>query len=271
MPTASLHLPDAAATEAAGARLARHLRGGMVVTLAGDLGTGKTTLTRAIGRGFGVEEPVTSPTFALVHEYEARQQRRLLHVDLYRIRGPHQLANLGWENLLDAPAVLIIEWPDRAGPLIPEDALAITLAHVPIMSYAAKYASAFYGPFREAAESAPQFGDRRGYQMDPAAAAEQALSEVELDLAEGADIVMVKPALAYLDILWRVKGEFGVPLAAYSVSGEFAMLKAAARLGWLDEERTMLEMLTAIRRAGADLIVTYFAREAARALRQQER
>ena len=102
-----------------------------VITLAGDLGTGKTTLTRAIGRGFGVEEPVTSPTFALVHEYEARQQRRLLHVDLYRIRGPHELANLGWENLLDAPAVLIIEWPDRAGPLIPEDALAITLAHVP--------------------------------------------------------------------------------------------------------------------------------------------
>src|SRR5574341_894187 len=140
----------------------------------------------------------------------------------------------------------------------------------PILAYAAKYASAFYGPFREAAESAPQFGDRRSYQMDPANA-DEALREVALDLEEGADMIMVKPALAYLDILWRVKAEFGVPVAAYNVSGEFAMVKAAARLGWLDEERVMLEMLTAIKRAGADLILTYFARDAARLLQQQGR
>jgi porphobilinogen synthase len=139
-----------------------------------------------------------------------------------------------------------------------------------IMAYSAKYASAFYGPFREAAESAPQFGDRRAYQMDPANG-DEALREVALDLDEGADIVMVKPALPYLDVVWRVKSEFGVPVAAYNVSGEFAMVKAAARLGWLDEERAMLEMLTAIKRAGADLILTYFAREAARLLQQQSR
>ncbi len=140
----------------------------------------------------------------------------------------------------------------------------------PILAYAAKYASSFYGPFREAAESAPQFGDRRSYQMDPANA-EEAMREVGLDLDEGADMVMIKPALPYLDILWRVKSEFGVPVAAYNVSGEFAMVKAAARLGWLDEERAMLEMLTAIRRAGADIIISYFAREAARILREQGR
>ncbi|MFQ5882179.1 MAG: porphobilinogen synthase [Candidatus Methylomirabilales bacterium] len=140
---------------------------------------------------------------------------------------------------------------------------------VAIMAYAAKYASSFYGPFRVAAESAPQFGDRRSYQMDPANAAE-ALKEVAMDLEEGADIVMVKPALAYLDVLWRVRSEFGVPVAAYSVSGEFAMVKAAARLGWLEEERAMWEVLTAIKRAGADLILTYFAKEAARLLRRTE-
>jgi porphobilinogen synthase len=138
----------------------------------------------------------------------------------------------------------------------------------PIMAYSAKYASAFYGPFREAAESAPQFGDRRSYQMDPANAAE-ALREVGLDVDEGADIVMVKPALPYLDVIARVRQEFGLPVAAYSVSGEYAMIKAAARLGWLDEERCMLEALTAIRRAGADLIITYFARDAARLLERQ--
>ncbi|MFA5027566.1 MAG: porphobilinogen synthase [Candidatus Methylomirabilota bacterium] len=138
----------------------------------------------------------------------------------------------------------------------------------PILAYSAKYASAFYGPFREAADSAPQFGDRRTYQMDPANA-DEALREVALDLEEGADMVMVKPALAYLDVLSRVKAEFGVPVAAYNVSGEFAMVKAAARLGWLDEERAMMEILTAIRRAGADLVITYFAREAARLLREQ--
>jgi len=136
-----------------------------------------------------------------------------------------------------------------------------------ILSYAAKYASSFYGPFREAAESAPQFGDRRSYQMDPANA-DEALKEVGLDLEEGADIVMVKPALPYLDIIWRVKTEFGVPVAAYNVSGEFAMLKAAALKGWLDGERAMLEMLTAIKRAGADLIITYFAKDAARLLQR---
>jgi porphobilinogen synthase len=138
----------------------------------------------------------------------------------------------------------------------------------PIMAYSAKYASAFYGPFREAAESTPQFGDRRSYQMDPANGAE-ALREVGLDVDEGADIVMVKPALPYLDVIARVRQEFGLPLAAYSVSGEYAMIKAAARLGWLDEERCMLEALTAIRRAGADLVITYFAREAARLLERQ--
>jgi porphobilinogen synthase len=134
-----------------------------------------------------------------------------------------------------------------------------------IMSYAAKYCSAFYGPFREAADSAPAFGDRRSHQMDPANV-EEALREVELDIEEGADIVMVKPAMAYLDVVARVKQEFGLPTAAYHVSGEYAMLKAAARNGWIDEPRAMMETLTAIRRAGADIIITYYARDAARAL-----
>src|SRR5437870_3251827 len=133
---------------------------------------------------------------------------------------------------------------------------------LPIMSYAAKYASGFYGPFRDAAESPPQFGDRSGYQMDPANS-DEALREVALDLEEGADIVMVKPALAYLDIIRRVKDRFAVPLAAYNVSGEFAMVKAAAQKGWIDERRVALEILTGIKRAGADMILTYFARDAA--------
>jgi porphobilinogen synthase len=137
---------------------------------------------------------------------------------------------------------------------------------LPIMSYAAKYASAFYGPFRDAAESPPQFGDRSGYQMDPANG-DEALREVALDLAEGADIVMVKPALAYLDIVRRVKERFGVPVAAYNVSGEFAMVKAAAQKGWLDERKTALEILTSIKRAGADMILTYFAPDVARWLK----
>jgi len=142
---------------------------------------------------------------------------------------------------------------------------------VPIMAYSAKYASAFYGPFREAADSAPQFGDRRSYQMDPANA-QEAMREIALDLDEGADIVMVKPALPYLDVIARAKQEFGVPLAAYSVSGEYAMLKAAAQLGWLEEERAMMEALTAIRRAGADIVITYFAKDVARRLeRDRER
>jgi porphobilinogen synthase len=141
-----------------------------------------------------------------------------------------------------------------------------SLENVAIVSYAAKYCSAFYGPFREAAASAPQFGDRRSHQMDPANALE-ALREVEQDIEEGADIVMVKPALPYLDVITRVKERFGYPTAAYQVSGEYAMLKAAARNGWIDEGRAMLESLTAIRRAGADIIITYYAREAARTLR----
>ena len=135
----------------------------------------------------------------------------------------------------------------------------------PIMAYSAKYASSFYGPFREAAGSTPQFGDRRSYQMDPANVVE-ALREVALDIDEGADIVMVKPALPYLDVVSRVKAEFGLPLAAYSVSGEYAMIRAAGALGWLDEERAMMEALVSIRRAGADLVITYFAKDAARLL-----
>lgn len=139
---------------------------------------------------------------------------------------------------------------------------------LPIMAYAAKFASGFYGPFRDAADSAPQFGDRRSYQMDPPNAAE-ALREVQLDIDEGADIVMVKPALAYLDLIWRVKETFGYPVAAYNVSGEYAMIKAAAQNGWLDEQRVVLETLIGIRRAGADMILTYFAKDAARWLAQR--
>ncbi len=136
---------------------------------------------------------------------------------------------------------------------------------IPIMAYAAKYASSFYGPFREAAESTPQFGDRRSYQMDPPNSRE-ALREVALDIEEGADIVMVKPALPYLDIIYQVKQQFNLPVAAYNVSGEFSMIKAAAQLGWMDGERAMMESLTSIKRAGADLILTYFAKEAATVL-----
>lgn len=139
-------------------------------------------------------------------------------------------------------------------------------SHLPILSYAAKYASGFYGPFRDAAESPPQFGDRSSYQMDPANSNE-ALREVAIDLAEGADMVMVKPALSYLDIIRRVKDEFRVPTAAYNVSGEFAMVKAAAKNGWIDERRVALEILTSIKRAGADMILTYHARDAARWLK----
>jgi porphobilinogen synthase len=138
-------------------------------------------------------------------------------------------------------------------------------SHLPIMSYAAKYASSFYGPFREAAGSAPQFGDRRSYQMDPAASAGQAMREVQLDIQEGADIVMVKPAFAYLDIVRMVRDRLeGVPIAAYNVSGEFSMVKAAAERGWIDEKAIVLESLTAITRAGANIILTYWAKNAAR-------
>ncbi len=144
---------------------------------------------------------------------------------------------------------------------------AAGLEHVPILSYAAKYASGFYGPFREAAQSTPKFGDRRSHQMDPANARE-AIREVRLDIEEGADMVMIKPALPYLDVIYRVRQAVDVPIAAYQVSGEYAMLAAAARNGWIDRERVMMESLVSIRRAGADLIVTYFAKEAARLLQR---
>ncbi|MCY4615795.1 MAG: porphobilinogen synthase, partial [Chloroflexi bacterium] len=140
-------------------------------------------------------------------------------------------------------------------------------AQLPIMAYSAKYASAFYGPFREAADSAPQFGDRRGYQLDPPNVRE-AIREVAIDIEEQADIVMVKPALAYLDVVRAVRDSTELPLAAYNVSGEYAMLKAAAAQGWIDEERVVMETLTGIRRAGADIIITYHAKEAARWLHQ---
>jgi porphobilinogen synthase len=157
-------------------------------------------------------------------------------------------------DMMDGRVGAIRESLDEAG-----------FAETPIMAYSAKYASVFYGPFREAADSTPQFGDRRAYQMDPANALE-AMREIALDVDEGADIVMVKPALPYLDIISRAKAEFGLPLAAYSVSGEYAMIRAAGQLGWLDERRAMMESLLSIRRAGADIVITYFAREAARAL-----
>jgi porphobilinogen synthase len=141
-------------------------------------------------------------------------------------------------------------------------------SHVPVMAYSAKYASAFYGPFRDAAGSAPQFGDRRAYQMDPSNS-DEALREVYLDIEEGADIIMVKPALAYLDIIRRVRERFDYPVAAYNVSGEYSMVKAAAQKGWIDERRIVLEILTGIRRAGADIILTYHAKDAARWLKEE--
>ncbi len=138
---------------------------------------------------------------------------------------------------------------------------------LPIMAYSAKYASGFYGPFRDAAESTPKFGDRRSHQMDPANV-DEAIREVALDIQEGADIVMVKPALSYLDVIRRVKDEFRMPTAAYNVSGEYSMIKAAGKMGWIDEERVMMEVLTSIKRAGADLILTYFAKDASRVLKK---
>src|SRR5712692_5753808 len=141
-----------------------------------------------------------------------------------------------------------------------------SFSHIPIMAYSAKFASAFYGPFREAAESAPQFGDRRSYQMDPPNG-DEAMREIALDLEEGADIVMVKPALPYLDLIYRAKHEFNVPIAAYNVSGEYSMIRAAGINGWIDEDRATLEVLTAIKRAGADMILTYFATNVAKHLR----
>ncbi len=157
-------------------------------------------------------------------------------------------------DMMDGRVAIIREALDEEG-----------FEHIPIMSYAAKYASAFYGPFREAADSAPAFGDRRSYQMDPPNA-DEAMREIELDIEEGADIIMVKPALPYLDIIRRAKDSFTVPIAAYNVSGEFAMIKAAGEKGWLDEERVMIEALTSIKRAGASIILTYFAKDVAKLL-----
>ena len=140
--------------------------------------------------------------------------------------------------------------------------------NIPIMSYAAKFASTFYGPFRDAVDSAPQFGDRRSYQMDPANGNE-ALREVELDIKEGADIVMIKPAMAYMDLIWRIKKQFKIPVAAYNVSGEYSMIKAAAEKNWINEDGAVLELLTCLKRAGADLIITYFAKDAAKLLNKK--
>jgi porphobilinogen synthase len=158
-------------------------------------------------------------------------------------------------DMMDGRVLAIREALDRAG-----------FIEVPILSYAAKYASAFYGPFREAAESAPAFGDRRSHQMDPGNRRE-ALREIETDIEEGADAIIVKPALAYLDVIAAARERFEVPIAAYNVSGEYAMVKAAARNGWIDEQRVVLELLTGIRRAGAQMIITYHAKDVARWLR----
>ncbi|HYA02676.1 MAG TPA: porphobilinogen synthase [Syntrophobacteria bacterium] len=157
-------------------------------------------------------------------------------------------------DMMDGRVAAIRETLDRNG-----------FSHLPIMAYAAKYASGFYGPFRDAAQSTPQFGDRRSHQLDPANS-DEAMREIRLDIEEGADIVMVKPALAYLDVIARARVEFDLPLAAYSVSGEYAMIKAAAARGWLEEERITMEVLVAIKRAGADMIITYSAKDAARVL-----
>ena len=166
-----------------------------------------------------------------------------------------------------ADAVAPSDMMDGRVAAIRDELDAADLEHVPIVAYAAKYASAYYGPFRDAAHSAPAFGDRKGYQMDPANGAE-ALREVELDIEEGADVVMVKPAGPYMDIIWRVKDLFGLPTAAYQVSGEYAMIKAAGEKGWVDEKRVALESLVGLKRAGADLILTYFAMDVARWLRE---
>ncbi len=162
-------------------------------------------------------------------------------------------------DMMDGRIAVIREALDGAG-----------FQDIPIMAYSAKYASSFYGPFRDAADSTPQEGDRRGYQMDPANG-DEALREAELDMMEGADILMIKPALSYLDIIYRVKNEFSMPVAAYNVSGEFSMVKAASARGMINEEKVMMEMLTSIKRAGADIILTYFAKDAARILARKER
>jgi porphobilinogen synthase len=194
------------------------------------------------------------------------------------VEGEHVLNDASVELLAKAALAYVRAGADMVAPSDMMDGRVQAIrqvldgtgfGHIPIMSYAAKYASSFYGPFREAADSAPQFGDRRSYQMDPANS-EEAMREVRLDIAEGADIVMVKPALPYLDIIYRVKQSFDLPVAAYNVSGEYAMIKAAALQGWIDGDRVMLESLLSIRRAGADMILTYFAKEAARLLASRQ-
>ncbi len=178
---------------------------------------------------------------------------------LGRIASSHAAAGADMvapSDMMDGRVGIIREMLDEDG-----------YAQIPIMSYAAKYCSAYYGPFRDAAQSAPQFGDRRTYQMDPANAVE-AIREATLDAGEGADIIMVKPALPYLDIIYRIREEFDLPIAAYNVSGEYAMVKAAEKMGWIDGEKVMMETLTSIKRAGADMILTYFAMEAARTLQR---
>src|SRR6266545_283107 len=197
----------------------------------------------------GIAEPVPIASMPGHHQHTVDSLRK----------EAAELADLGIPALLlfgvsaekDGEVAAIRKALDEAG-----------FAATTVLAYAAKYASGLYGPFREAAEGAPRFGDRTAYQMDPRNS-DEALREVALDVAEGADMLMVKPALAYLDVLWRTKREFGLPVAAYHVSGEYAMVKAAAERGWIDGQRVMLEVLTSIRRAGADLVVTYFAREAA--------
>src|ERR671925_627282 len=188
------------------------------------------------------------------------------------VEGEHVLNDASVELLAQASLAYVRAGADMVAPSDMMDGRVQAIrqvldsagfSHIPIMAYAAKYASSFYGPFREAADSAPQFGDRRSYQMDPANGRE-AMREMELDLEEGADILMVKPALAYLDLLCLARERFDVPLAAYQVSGEYSMIVAAARNGWIDQDRAMIETLTAIRRAGADIILTYFAKPAAR-------
>jgi porphobilinogen synthase len=190
------------------------------------------------------------------------------------VEGEHVLNDASIELLAKAALAYVRAGADMVAPSDMMDGRVQAIrqaldgagfSHTPIMSYAAKYASSFYGPFREAADSAPQFGDRRSYQMDPANSHE-AMREVRLDIEEGADVIMVKPALPYLDIIYRVKQTFDVSVAAYNVSGEYAMIKAAAQQGWIDGELVMMESLLGIKRAGADMILTYFAKEAARLL-----
>lgn len=185
----------------------------------------------------------------MVLDHDATLDNLALQVVSHARAGADMVAPSG---MIDGGVGAIRDALDNAG-----------FGHLPIMAYSAKYASSFYGPFREAAEGAPQFGDRRSYQMD-IPNSNEALREVELDIAQGADIVMVKPALAYMDVIRRIKDAFGMPTAAYNVSGEYAMVKAAAAAGWLEEKAVVLEILTSLKRAGADLLITYHAADAAR-------